>query len=91
MGIDEFFEKLPRDGWRLLSHYGKQRIRREQCCPLEVAAKTGPNSVPEAAAILQAGSIQMAVMDAADEYKGHDPALRARLLAHCNLTEKGQP
>lgn len=77
MTLDEFFEKLPRDGWML---NGEMEIRCRDdadCCPWLRVNRTG--------AIPGGTSWTPLVWHAADNDKGHDKALRARLLEHCGL------
>ena len=88
MTLDEFFEKLPNDGWALL----EGRIRNGLCeCPIECVAGVGPWNFSKGAAVLNLGYPERwAIIVAADNQRGqreYDPALRARLLAHCGLKE----
>lgn len=94
MTLDEFFEKLPKTGWHFMdsAEFGKLRIRLGAGCQCPL----------EAVAIVDAGSVSICrlvegiglsfedgkrIVYAADNWIGHDPALRARLLAHCGLEE----
>lgn len=76
MTLDEFFAKLPREGWRI-SFAGEIRsIKKPVICPYLAVS----GSFPE-------GGTKIYL--AADKTPGHEPALRARLLAHCGLEEPG--
>ncbi len=87
MTLDEFFEKLPRDNW--FSGYGG-RPTRGHCCPvtaIDPAQPTPGNWVDVAKRWHLDTHLAGEIVKAADSIRGHDPALRARLLAHCGLTE----
>lgn len=88
MTYDEFFEKLPRDGWQLIG----SAIRREPNeCPISAVA--GSSSVrwwkfTESLGIDYGMGERIAVTaDGRSSLRQYDPALRARLLAHCGLKE----
>lgn len=81
MTLDEFFEKLPRDGWRLFDGREIVRANDNGCCPWLWVSRNHDDQYQEA----------RAVWDAADKKPGHDKKLRARLLAHCGLTEVRKP
>ena len=99
MTIDEFFDVLPRDGWELCGNL----IRRFGCdccdCPLTAAAATKgwnpPNPREDRTRQIQSAgeSLQLslstitAIASSADTGRFSHPAIRARLLDHCGLTE----
>lgn len=82
MTVMEFLARLaatPRD-WRLIVDVDGRRIRSATLyCPVAAAGSsplTGPGAVPFET-----------VMRAADDLVGHDPTIRAALLAACGLTD----
>jgi len=96
MTIDEFFERLPRDGWvGITADNVSVRDRNKYCAiwvvyaedfldddcewPIDVFAAGEEMGLAEETALQ--------IVRAADNSPGHDPALRARLLEHCQLTE----
>lgn len=96
MTLDQFFEKLPRDGWRLDLDEGPAYIVREGAeltCPIcYIAGRQGWSAVHEAADAIGLNYIdRVEIIRAADGRKNCDPALRARLLEHCGLTEGANP
>lgn len=76
MSLDEFFERLPKDGW-VLGARGQVRTE-NNCCPVEVCAGlTKPYHFAEASSILGIGDPDvLGIAKAADNDEGHDPALR---------------
>jgi hypothetical protein len=86
MTLDEFFEKLPRDGWAI-TPIGT--IRRGLECPIIAVADDDYTcdqwpSAADSIGLEFDDSHEIACASDGDEC---DPALRARLLAHCGLTE----
>lgn len=86
MTFAEFLERLPKDGWDIRD-YG--RIRRwddDSTCPfLYVAAQRGVGSVQN---FDRTNTLaRQHVFFAADNYPGHNPAIRQRLLEACGLLE----
>ena len=95
MTIDELIARLPRDGWRLVQSTIRRRVECE--CPLAFVAnrECSPDSLvggyrgTHLLGMTWQDAIE--VIDAADNATGHDPALRARLLAACGLSPPDQP
>ncbi len=100
MGIDEFFEKLPRDGWKLDGRYivRKRRLHWRNVCPISCLVKPMRPSNEWDFAAKDLGlpdELAKDIVDAADNnptlrYKERILPLRARLLAHCGLQEPRQ-
>ncbi len=95
MTIDDFFEKLPKDGWQLQSNCW---IRRHESpikceCPVSSLAGLSDHQWRTAAALLGLTRTDASdLVDAADRFESsryplYGKPLRARLLAHCGLTE----
>ena len=91
MTLDQFIaelEKTPRD-WRVVWGAAIRRVRPNyNCCPITSLYDQASASWPSC--FLRLGlSLEnaKAIMDAADNYRKHDPALRSRLLAACGIKE----
>jgi hypothetical protein len=82
--------ETPRD-WFLMDGCGEVRLRADGvcCCPLSVFHPDGPQwprEYPAAARVLEIDNdLAFAIARAADGFPGHDPAIRADLLAACGL------
>ncbi len=90
MTIDQFFEKLPRDGWEIRNGV----IRRGLCCPVTAAheAQFSACGWPDAAEELGLEyPVAQDIVAAADDEDARLRPLRARLLDHCGLTAERQP
>lgn len=95
MTLEEFFAKLPRDGWRItpVGHLRRGDHRQiTSCCPITAVHPASPSAGEWKLAAWELGlDIELAqdIVDAADKHKSirYAPALRARLLAHCGLDE----
>lgn len=88
MTLDQFFELLPREGWRLVAnrfHPEAMLIRSIAAlcqCPLQRIA----GSINKGIGML-GSDVAWAIINAADGVEYADPALRARLLKHCGVEE----
>jgi hypothetical protein len=89
MTIDEFFRKLPRTGWKLTPD-GAIRACKDGRCPLERRAKVPAGYWKEGAGKLGMGMMLRATIVWAADGTGFMPTVRARLLRHCGLAEKGR-
>lgn len=97
MTLDEFFEKLPKDGW--IATGRTIRSRHESLgpafmhCPISRVAGSGfsdQNPMGAGRTIGLPEKLRRKIIHAADA-RGRDYPLRARLLKHCGLTEVEQP
>ncbi len=84
MELDEFFEKLPRNGWRLDECSAIRRIDDLTCCPMLSIAKHREFGPYQKTTV---GLSWRPIWQAADNAPGHNKRLRTRLLAHCGLKE----
>lgn len=89
MTLNEFLEKLPPDGWYL---------RSDETHDMEIERTDSPGICPWLYVYYQCRPLDpefsvdgggLKIWKAADNSEGHDPALRARLLAKCGLREEG--
>lgn len=93
MGIDEFFARLPRDGWFLDESVCIRRMDGcgEQCPITSLMPIFDPSEYMEAAKKLRlkrhAGRISRAADFECRDLSPSTSALRRRLLEHCGLTE----
>lgn len=96
MTIEEFFEKLPRDGWKLDGHYivRHRRIGGYNVCPIASLARLRMTSGKWQEAAIEIGlsrGVAKDIITAADYGNAHlskkHQKLRARLLEHCGLVE----
>jgi len=90
MTLDEFFEKLPHDGWELTAG-GLIRFEVEICpvcrvCNEEFGTNFDSRWITAGKRLGMFRHVADAIQLAADGWPDHDPSLRARLLSHCGLT-----
>jgi hypothetical protein len=102
MTLRKFMERLPRDGWSLVSkgdgrHWIRQCDRRPySCCPLTAAFNPLKATAWGAELAMEHGMSERtagAIMNAADDWPHMSPTerrIRRLLLKHCNLTEPQQ-
>lgn len=98
MTLDQFFERLPKDGWGICGGGILLRRKRDFACPVvAVCRKVHPEYTTDDEEHLGAGarlglreSVCLNIACAADNELDDKPSLkrlRRRLLAHCGLTE----
>lgn len=90
MTLDEFFERLPRDGWAIGPVDCISRSQDGVTCPIYAAC----GEIGFADPIRKGMNLGLSAADATrlvhavDALYDYDPALRARLLAHCQLPKE---
>ncbi len=85
ISMDEFFSLIPREGWKLTTHGNVIFDNERGECPMLYVRDVLGHRVRLDMDENPEGWEQF--YRAADNDSNHDPALRARLLAHCGLAE----